>query len=570
MNKREVASVLKEIAFFVRLSGGNPYKARAYERAGMALLTCPYEPLELLRPGTLTQVEGIGPATASLITELLTTGTSAVHQKVRGTFPSSLAELGDVPGLSMKQIVQVYTHGGVTSLAALQGACRKGTLLAIPGIGPKMQAKLLTILGEYQRGVGYHLYADLLQEADHLEQAFALLPGVRAVTLVGAMRRKLEVINEFQFVVSCDGRNAAAKVAEGARTVSNLTDVSEQGTMVTAQSPRGVPITIMVAPATQYECTLLQATGSVGHLEALLNRFQKRGLRDWQSVSRRFPRASEETLYHAIGLPYIPPELREGRDEVDLAEGTKAVTLLEPDDIQGCFHVHTEYSDGAGTVTDMVQAARDGGFRYVGISDHSQSAHYANGLKEPRIREQWTEMKAVQKQFNDVHIFRGIEADILPDGSMDYPDDLLAEFDFVIASVHSRFNLSEADQTQRICRALANPYVTMLGHPTGRLLLSRPGYRVELSRVIAAAAAHHKLLEINGSRYRLDLDWRWVRLAKAHGVKFCVNPDAHAVDEFSNVTLGVNVARKAGLHSEDVVNTQSLPAMKSFLRGARS
>ncbi len=177
MNKREVASILKEIAFFIRLSGGNPYKARAYERAGMAVLTCPYAPLELLRPGTLTQVDGIGPATASVIAELLTTGTSAVHQKVRGTFPSSLAELGDVPGLSMKQIVQLYRHGGVTSLAELQVACRKGALLVIPGIGPKMQAKLLTILGEYQRGMGYHLYADLLQEADHLEQSVRFASG---------------------------------------------------------------------------------------------------------------------------------------------------------------------------------------------------------------------------------------------------------------------------------------------------------------------------------------------------------------------------------------------------------
>ncbi|HEX2244117.1 MAG TPA: PHP domain-containing protein, partial [Gammaproteobacteria bacterium] len=283
----------------------------------------------------------------------------------------------------------------------------------------------------------------------------------------------------------------------------------------------------------------------------------------------RFPGATEEALYQAIDLPYIPPELREGQGEVEFVEGSKVVSLLTPYDIQGCFHVHTDYSDGTGTISEMVQAARDRGFRYVGISDHSRSAHFANGLKEPRIREQWAEMKAVQKQFRDIHIFRGIEADILPDGSMDYPDDILSEFDFVIASVHSRFNLPEPEQTQRVCRALANPYVTMLGHPTGRLLLSRPGYRVDLSQVIAAAATHHKLLEINGSRYRLDLDWRWARSAKPRGVKFCVNPDAHAVDEFMNVALGVNVARKAGLQSDDVVNTQSLPAMKSLLRDAR-
>jgi DNA polymerase (family 10) len=409
----------------------------------------------------------------------------------------------------------------------------------------------------------------MVEEAEQLERAIASISRVRAVTLAGAMRRKLEVMNEFRFVASCEGPSAARRVADGLRAVPNVTEITDDGESVRAQSAHGVPITVVVASPVQHGWALLQATGSDEHVEMLLRRFEKLGLRDWQAVTMRFPGATEETLYQAIGLPYIPPELREGRGEVELVEGTKAVSLLTPGDIQGCFHVHTDYSDGTGTIRDMVQAARDHGFRYVGISDHSQSAHYANGLKEPRIRQQWAEMKVVQKQFRDIHLFRGIEADVLPDGSMDYPDDVLAEFDFVIASVHSRFNLSEADQTQRVCQALANPYVTMLGHPTGRLLLSRPGYRVDLSRVVATAAAHHKLLEINGSRYRLDLDWRWVRLAKAQGVKFCVNPDAHAVDEFINVTLGVNVARKAGLHMDDVVNTQSLPAIKAFLRNAR-
>jgi DNA polymerase (family 10) len=218
----------------------------------------------------------------------------------------------------------------------------------------------------------------------------------------------------------------------------------------------------------------------------------------------------------------------------------------------------------------MVVAAREGGYRYIGISDHSQAAFYVNGLKEDRIRAQWQEMEAVQRKYPDIQIFKGIEADILPDGSMDYRDDLLAEFDFTIASVHSRFNLSEDDQTRRICRALSNPYMTMLGHPTGRLLLSRAGYRVDMSQIIQTAAAHRKLIEINGSRYRLDLDWRWARVAKHRGVKFCNNPDAHAVNELSNVSLGVNVARKAGLASDDVVNTCSVADMRTILRATRT
>ena len=569
MTKRDIAKVLNEIAFFVRLNGDNPYKARAYEQAGKALLASPFEARELLQSNQLTQIEGIGPATASVISELITTGMSTVHEKLRGRFPSSLVELGDVPGLTMKQILQLYTHGGVTSVVDLQAACRTGALLSIPGIGPKVQAKLISSLGEYQRGVGYYLYADMVGEAEQLERAIASIVNVAAATLAGAMRRKLEVMNEFRFVARCEGPAAARRVAAGMRAIPNVTDVTENGDVVRAQSAHGIPIAVKVASSKEYGCILLQETGSEEHVEMLVKRFGKLGLYDWEAVTKRFPGATEEILYRAVDLPYIPPELREGRGEVELAEGRNAISLLTPRDIQGCFHVHTDYSDGTGRITDMVQAARDRGFRYVGISDHSQSAHYANGLKEPRIREQWAEMKAVQKEFRDIHIFRGIEADILPDGSMDYPDDILAEFDFVIASVHSRFNLSEAEQTQRVCRALANPYVTMLGHPTGRLLLSRPGYRVDLNRVVATAAAHHKLLEINGSRYRLDLDWRWARSAKAQGVKFCVNPDAHAVDEFHNVSLGVNVARKAGLDALDVVNTQSLPAMRAALRGTR-
>jgi DNA polymerase (family 10) len=214
----------------------------------------------------------------------------------------------------------------------------------------------------------------------------------------------------------------------------------------------------------------------------------------------------------------------------------------------------------------MVAAATDLGYSYVGISDHSQSAFYANGLKEPRIRQQWAEIEAVQKRYPGIHIFKGIEADILPDGTMDYPDDLLSQFDFVIASVHSRFNLPEEEQTRRVCRALCNPYVTMLGHPTGRLLLSRPGYRLNMARVLETARTEGKIMEINGSRHRLDLDWRDVRAGKEQGLKFSLNPDAHAVDEFDNVGLAVNVAQKGGLVAEDIVNTIPLSAMKAFLR----
>ena len=566
MTKRDIARVLNEIAFFVRFKGDNPYKARAYERAAGALLACPQDTLELINAGALADVPDIGPATAGVITELVRTGESSLHQEVRGTYPSSLVELGDIPGLSMKQIGRLYEHANIRSVAELQAACRNDLLLSVPGIGPKVQARLLAALGEYQRGQGYHLYANVVDEALGLAGALEAMPAVQEASLAGAVRRKLEVINEFAFVLRCHRKDPVNYLATAMQAVPNLTAVTADADSVTAASARGMPVRVTVAKPEVYGTVLLQATGSDEHLEQLLDRFREKGLSDWNAVRKHFAGAGEAALYEVVGLPFIIPELREGRGEIELALEGRLPTPLETRQIQGFFHLHTTYSDGAGTVGEMVRAVRDQGYRYFGISDHSQSAFYANGLKEPRIRAQWAEIAAVQQEYDDIHIFRGIEADILPDGSMDYPDELLAEFDFVIASVHSRFNLPEAEQTQRICRALSNPHVTMLGHPTGRLLLSRPGYRVDLSQIIEAAAAHHKIIEINGSRHRLDLDWRWARVAKARGVKFAVNPDAHATSELVNVSLGVQVARKAGLGTDDVVNTSSLSEIKAMLQ----
>ncbi|HZC67863.1 MAG TPA: PHP domain-containing protein, partial [Nitrospirales bacterium] len=261
---------------------------------------------------------------------------------------------------------------------------------------------------------------------------------------------------------------------------------------------------------------------------------------------------------------------REGHGEIELAGSGRLPVLLEPGRIQGVFHTHTIYSDGSATLEQMVEATRSLGYRYIGISDHSQSAFYANGLKEDRIRAQHAEIAAVQKKFPDVRIFKGIEADILVDGAMDYPYEVLATFDFVIASVHSRFNLSEEEQTRRICRALANPYVTMLGHSTGRLLLSRDGYRVDMKQVLDAAAAHGKIVEINANPHRLDLDWRLCGYAKEKGVKFSINPDAHSTEGLADVPFGVNVARKGGVTAEDVVNTLPVEKMTVSLQSIRS
>ena len=571
MTKREIAHILSEIAFYLRLKQDNPYKSLAYERAARALLTALHEPHQLLTGDTLTDIPGIGRGTAAVIRELLVTGASKLHETVKGSFPSSLVELGDVPGLRPKQIRRLFEEAGIRSLADLKAACRKNQLLDLKGIGPKVQAKILAALGEFQRGQGYRLYANVLAEASKLEKDLKTLGGVERVRIAGAFRRKMEVINAFHFVITWPKGRKSAEFITGLKAIPNVGDVaSAESTLVTATSPTGLPIRLTLAASTDQDFQLLQATGSEEHLEQLLLRFAAQGLDTWDKVRVRVQKQSEPGIYAAAGLPFIPPELREGRGELEVNTTKEPPQLIEPSQIEGFFHFHTDYSDGAATVEEMVAAARHRGYRYIGISDHSQSAFYANGLKEARIRQQWAEIETVQEKYPDIHIFKGIEADILPDGTMDYADALLSQFDFVIASVHSRFNLSETDQTRRVCRALSNPYVTMFGHPTGRLLLSRSGYRLDMRQVMGTAKEYGKVLEINGSRHRLDLDWRDVRLAKAQGIKFSINPDAHAVNELDNMTWGLNVAQKGGLDAGDVINTQPLSAMKTFLRNMRS
>lgn len=570
MTKREIARHLSEIAFYLRLKDDNPHKSAAYERAARALLLSPHEPHELLEHDSLTDIPGIGPSTAAVIGELLRTGHSRLYQRVKGSCPASLVEVGQVPGLRPKQIRRLYEEAGIRSVADLQVACRNNQLQTLKGLGTRIQAKIQAALGEFRRGQGYRLYASVLQEALTLEKHLAALRGVTRVTMAGAMRRKMEVINALTFVVTLSEDQGTTAFLKALKTIPNITDaVCRHTRQVTAISPTGLPLTITLARQPDHDFHLLQATGSIEHLEQLLRRFAIKRLRTWEEIYTHVEGFSEEAIYHAAGLPFVPAALREDRGEFDLS-ATDMHRLIDPSQIKGFFHLHTDYSDGSGTLEEMVVAARDRGYRYLGISDHSQSAFYANGLKEPRIRQQWLEIEAVQAKYPEIHIFKGIEADILPDGTMDYPDELLSQFDFVIASVHSRFNLSEADQTRRVRRALSNPYVTMLGHPTGRLLLSRPGYHVNMAQVIDTAKEHGKVLEINGSRHRLDLDWRYLRSARIQGLKFSLNPDAHAVDELDNVTLAVNVAQKGGLVAEDIVNTQSLSSMKAFLQNTTS
>ena len=556
MTKYEIAAILEEIAFLLELKGENPFKARAYNRAAEILKTLPEEPAALVAERRLDEVKGIGPTLAATVEELVTSGSCQLHVELLELFPRGLLELAGVPGLGPKKLKVIHDRLGVSSLGELQYACIENRLVDLPGFGRKVQERILTGIRQFQRHQGFHLGAAIMGEAENLLADVRSLPGVEQADLAGDLRRKAEVVQDVTMVIAS---SSPAVLPTELAAIPGITQVIQtRPGLITARSAQGLPLEITVVTLADYGSALFSATGHSSHVEAVRKR-----------IDAHEPYRTEEAVYAAAGLPYIPPELREGHGEIELAETGRLPELVEASQVQGIFHNHTLYSDGSATVEAMAMAAQDLGYRYIGISDHSQSAFYARGLKEDRIFAQRAEMAAVQRKLPGIRIFKGIEADILPDGAMDYPDELLATFDFVIASVHSRFNLSEEDQTRRICRALSNPYVTMLGHATGRLLLSRDAYRVDMRSVIDAAAANGKLIEINASPHRLELDWRLCRYAKQKGVKFSINPDAHSPEALATVPLGVNVARKGGLSAGDIINTLPAEEMKSYLQVRR-
>lgn len=555
MEKREIAAVLEEIGLLLELKGESPFKSRAYYNAARTIETLTEDLTELVASGRIRDCRGIGPALAEKLAELVGTGRLTYYEELKQSVPSGLLDMTAISGLGPKKVAAVWSRLGITTIGELEYACIENRLVSLPGFGEKTQEKIRQGILQLKKRQGYHLFASIIREAERIVSAVRASFGVRRAELVGEVRRRMEVVRSISIMADADHPRV---VLEGLRQVDGLERLAIEDGMITGVSSMGVPVAVVVTRSMTPHA-MLAATGSSEHLRALAERAARMGI-PW-NLSESPGSAvspgggSEEDLYARLGLPFIPPELREGLGEIESAEAGWPTLLVEATHIRGVFHNHTTYSDGSASLEEMVEAAQALGYRYIGISDHSQSAFYANGLKEERVREQHAAIDALRKRFAEMTIFKGIEADILPDGKMDYPDEVLARFDFVIGSVHSRFNLSEEEQTGRVLRALANPYVTMLGHPTGRLLLSREGYRIDMKRVIDAAKEQGTVVEINANPHRLDLDWRLCRYAKARGVKVSINPDAHATDGLEDVPFGVNVARKGGLGPSDVVNT---------------
>lgn len=571
-DKHELARIFEKIAVLLELKGENPFKIRAYESAARIVEELDQGLEEFVKSGQVDATKGIGQALGQKIREYLETGGVAYYEELTRTVPAALFELVKIPGLGPKKALQLHEKLQINSVGELEYACRENRLVELPGFGLKTQEKILQGINYVKRFQGQVLLADAWPLAEKLAAYLRTMPGVRLAEVAGSIRRRKETVKDIDLVV-------AAQEGEWQETavtsMPGVEQVQSRGpTKLSVRLAGGMNMDVRVVRPEEFPAALHHFTGSKEHHVLLRGRAKEAGLKineyGVETGGGKLAVADEAELYRLLGLAYIEPELREGLGEVEAAQAGTLPRLVEAADIKGALHVHTTYSDGSATLTEMAEAARKLGWSYLGVTDHSRTAVYARGLKLETVREQRREIERLNGLATDFTVFAGIESDILPDGSLDYPDEVLAEFDFVIASVHSAFRQSRADMTARLIKAVSNKYVSILGHPTGRILLARDGYDVDLEAVIGAAGATGTIIEINSSPYRLDLEWRWHRRAREAGALMAVNPDAHAREELDYVKYGVAMARKGCLGADDIVNTRPAAAALALLRRKRT
>lgn len=570
--KEEIAALFREIAVMLEIKGDNPFKIRAYQTAAGIVENMDGDLRQLSASGELAKHKGIGKAVEGKIAEFLEAGKITYYEELKSSIPPVLFELIKIPGLGPKKALILAGELGIQSIGELEYACRENRLSGLAGFGEKTQQKILQGIEYVKKYQGQFLLVDAWPVAQKIAEYLSAHEFVAEAAVAGSIRRRKEIVKDIDIVVAA---SQGSKVNEAVVSMPGVTAVIGSGpTKTSVTLATGMNLDVRVVGPELFAAALHHFTGSRDHHISLRGIAKEKGykINEYgieQADGKLLAVESEQQIYQLLGLPYIVPELREGMDEIDAALTGKLPVLIREQDIQGSFHMHTTYSDGSNSLAEMAAAAQSRGWSYIGITDHSQTAVYAKGLKLERVQAQRREIEALNAQNKDFRIFAGIESDILPDGSLDYPDEILAEFDFVIASVHSAFRQSKADMTRRIISALQNPYVTMLGHPTGRILLARDGYALDLAEVLAAAAATGTIVEINSSPYRLDLDWRWHRQAKQAGIAFSINPDAHSVEELDQVLFGVAMARKGWLTADDVVNTRDKDAVIAFLQAKR-
>lgn len=555
----------------MELKDENVFKVRAFSNAARMLESEPRDLKALVETGELEKIKGIGKGhIAQIIHDLYEKGKSKDYNDLRKHFPETLFELFRVPGLGAKRVKVLYEELHIKSLGELEYACKENRLLGLEGFGEKTQANILKNIDHLKKSSGHFLIDFAKNESEKVTAYLKKQKGVEEICVAGSIRRAKEVIRDIDILVTAKNPEAIHKAFCGFSEVQSVNASGETKSSVILKS--GMQCDLRTVSKEEFPYALYYFTGSKEHNVAMRTRAKKMGIKINEyglfKGTRRIPCKEEADIFKTLGIHYIPPEVRENTGEIEFAEKQPFPELVKISDIRGVFHVHSTYSDGAAPLEAMIRKAEAMELEYVGISDHSQSAKYARGLEPARVKEQFKEIDRLQKKFK-IRVFKGIESDILSDGKLDYPDSILKEFDFVIGSIHSGFRMPEKQMTERLQRAMDNPYLTYLGHPTGRLLLAREGYALDLEALIRYAKKTGVVIELNSNPHRLDLDWRFCRSAKEKGVRLGIHPDAHSIDGMDVLEYGVGVARKGWLEKKDISNALPLAAMEKFLKNRR-
>jgi len=585
VNKSEIAAVLTDIGTLLELKGENPFKIRAYQSGARLIETLSEEEIaRRVAAGTLEEVKGIGEALAQKITELHTTGKLEFYTKLKDSIPAGLVEIMSIPGVGPKKVRALQDKLGIDSIAKLQQACLDGKIADLEGFGEKSQEKILEGIRNREKYGRRHLWLEAWQTAEPLLAGLRQLPQVIRAEHAGSLRRRMETVGDLDFLVATDDPKP---VTDWFVAWPGVQEVTAHGdTKASVRLASGIQADLRLVPPEQFVFALHHFTGSKDHNVQMRHRALAQGLSmsEWglvpaegegtakekaERMGRKTDVKTEEQLFKKLGLQFIPPELREGLGEIETAETGRLPELVQESDIRGVFHNHTTESDGHNTLEEMTAAAEALGFDYLGIADHSRSSVQARGLTEERLAAQVAAIKKLNaaKKFQ-THVFTGTECDILPDGSLDFAEEVLAQLDYVVVSVHSVFK--QADMTKRIIRAIEHPHVTMLGHLTGRLLLEREGYAVDVDKIVDAAIANGVIIELNANPYRLDLDWRHWRQAAEKGLLCSINPDAHRTNGLEHFRAGIGAARKGWLTKENVFNTRTLAAVKKYFAAKKT
>ena len=584
MTKADIAAVLTDIGTLLELKGENPFKIRAYQTGARAIEALGEDELvRRIEEGTLQDVKGIGEALAQKITELGQTGKLEFFEKLRTSVPAGLVEMLGIPGIGPKKVRALFDRLGIDSVAKLQEACVAGKLAALDGFGEKTQQKILDGIRHREAYSHRHLWYAAWMVAEPILAGLRGLKQVGRAENAGSLRRNMETVVDLDFLVAT---NDPKPVADWFVAQAGVLEVTAHGdTKASVRLQSGIQADLRLVPPEQFVFALHHFTGSKDHNVQMRQRALARGfsLSEWGLVpaegegtakqkaeerGRKSDIHTEAALFARLGLAFVPPELREGLGEIEAAEADKLPVLIEEGDVRGVFHNHTTASDGHNTLDEMTAGAQALGLDYLGISDHSKSSFQARGLDEARLAEQVAAIRKLNASHRfKTHVFAGTECDILPDGRLDFSADVLGTLDYVVVSVHSSFQQARAEMTKRIIRAIEHPHVTMVAHLTGRLLLEREGYDVDVDKIVDAAIANGVILELNANPLRLDLDWRHWRRAADKGLLCSINPDAHSVDQLAYFRLGVGVARKGWLTKDHVLNTRPLAAVRKFLAG---